>query len=439
MNKASSIKISLQFVVALMILLFSFSCSNEQTPTKESIPTTVETTLASSPKAILGNPKYLAISYGGYRQNSRDVQPTIEELKEDMKVLSAMGIGILRTYNVHLAQAANLLKAIQQLKKEDPKFEMYVMLGAWINCEGAWTEKPNHEAEDVAGNTKEIARTVELANQYPDIVKVIAVGNEAMVHWAGSYFVRPGVILKWVNHLQNLQESNQLPKDIWITSSDNFAAWGGDGTEYHTKDLEKLIKAVDYISLHIYPMHETHYKPDFWGVFEGEEDLSDIKKIDVAMARARDFGIAQYDKTKAYIKSLGIEKPIHIGETGWASSSNGFYGPDGTKATDEYKEGIYHQLMRDWTAQNKMACFYFEAFNENWKDEKNVGGSENFFGLFTIDGQAKYALWDLVDKGVFEGLSNRGNTVTKTFGGDKAALLKTVKLPPSKGKMAGAH
>lgn len=440
MNKASSIKVSVQFVFALMILLLNFSCT-EQQPAKEKeiILTTSKTALSPSPKDILGNPKYLAISYGGYRQNSRDAQPTVAHLKEDMKVLAAMGIGILRTYNLQLAQAGNLLEAIHQLKKEDSTFEMYVMLGAWINCEDAWTEKPNHEAEDVAGNTLEIERTVALANKYPNIVKVIAVGNEAMVHWAATYFVRHGVILKWVNHLQNLKQTNQLPKDIWITSSDNFAAWGGDGAEYHVKDLEKLIKAVDYVSLHIYPMHETHYKPDFWGVFEGEENLSDIEKMDVAMARARDFGITQYDKTNAYIKSLGIDKPIHIGETGWASSSNGFYGPDGTKATDEYKEGVYYQLMRDWTAQNKMACFYFEAFNENWKDEKNIGGSENFFGLFTIDGQAKYALWGLVDKGAFKGLSNRGNMVTKTFNGDKEALLKTVKLPPSKGKLMDTH
>jgi hypothetical protein len=26
---------------------------------------------------ILGNPKYLAISYGGFRQTSRDIEPTI--------------------------------------------------------------------------------------------------------------------------------------------------------------------------------------------------------------------------------------------------------------------------------------------------------------------------------------------------------------------------
>ena len=89
--------------------------------------------------------------------------------------------------------------------------------------------------------------------------------------------------------------------------------------------------------------------------------------------------------------------------------------------------------MRDWTNKMGISCFYFEAFDENWKDAENPGGSENYFGLFTIQGQAKYALWDLVDKGVFKGLGRGGIPIQKTYNGDKAALLKEVNLPPTKG------
>ena len=159
---------------------------------------------------ILGNPDYLAISYGGYRHVDHDIEPTIEELKEDMRLLAAMGIKILRTYKVHLPQASNILKAISELKKEDASFEMYVMLGAWIDCKNAWTElAPDHENESER-NAIEIATTVALAKQYPDIVKVIAVGNEAMVKWAASYYVQPNVILKWVHHLQELNDRDLM-------------------------------------------------------------------------------------------------------------------------------------------------------------------------------------------------------------------------------------
>lgn len=387
---------------------------------------------ALTAKDILGNPKYLAISYGGYRGNSRDLQPTVEQLKEDMKILVAMNVRVLRTYNTKLEEAANLLKAIQALKQEDPRFEMYVMLGAWIDCRKAWTNHPDHQHEDEEANGAEIQRAVEMAVQYPDIVKIIAVGNEAMVHWAGSYYVQPWVILKYVNQLRALRQAGKLPKDLWITSSDNFASWGGGGSEYHIEDLKKLFDAVDFVSMHTYPMHDTHYHPDFWGTFKGEERLSDTAKIAAAMTRARDYAVAQYQSVRNYMEGLGIKKPIHIGETGWASACNGHYGATGSKATDEYKEGLYYQMMREWTNREGMACFYFEAFDEIWKDAANPGGSENHFGLFTLEGKAKYALWEWVDKGVFKGLTRDGRGIEKTFGGNKAALLREVALPPEK-------
>lgn len=379
---------------------------------------------------ILGNPDYLAISYGGYREKSRDIQPTISQLKEDMKILAAMGIKILRTYNVQLPHASNILKAITELKKEDSTFEMYMMLGAWIDCQNAWTGiEPNHEVESEQ-NEGEIARAVALAKKYPEIVKIIAVGNEAMVTWATSYFVRPNVILKWVNHLQELKASGELSKDLWITSSDDFSSWGGGDPVYHTKDLEQLIEAVDYISMHTYPMHNSHYNPAFWLVPEKEIHLSDSEKIETAMQRALEFATDHYKSVSNYVQSLGINKPIHIGETGWATISNEHYGADGSKAADEYKSGRYYQLIRDWSQKQKVSCFYFEAFDEQWKDAANALGSENHFGLINLKGEAKYALWNLVDKGVFKGLTRNGKPLSKTFNGKKEELLLEALVPP---------
>ena len=385
---------------------------------------------ALSASEILGNPNYLAISYGGYREKSRDIQPTIAQLKEDVKILHAMGIRILRTYNVQLPHASNVLQAIAELKKQDPSFEMYVMLGAWIDCKNAWTgEEPDHDIES-ENNAGEIDRAVALANNYKDIVKIIAVGNEAMVHWATNYFVRPSVILKWVNHLQALKKNGELPKDLWITSSDDFASWGGGDPRYHCEDLTNLIKAVDYISMHTYPMHNSHYNPAFWVVPESEMHLSNKEKIESGMQRALEFATKQYEGVVNYVKSLGVDKPVHIGETGWATISNGPYGADGSKAADEYKSGKYYRLIREWSNEAKVSCFYFEAFDEQWKDADNPLGSENHFGLINLKGEAKYAIWNLVDEGKFEGLTRDGMPITKTFNGQREDLLLEALIPP---------
>ena len=388
--------------------------------------------MSKSAAEILGNPDYQAISYGGYRENTRDVQPTVEQIKEDMKILAAMGIKILRDYNVQLQHAPNMLKAIRQLKDEDPDFEMYVMLGAWIDCQFAWTDtEPNHEIESAQANASEIQRAVDLANAYPDIVKIIAVGNEAMVRWATGYFVRPHVILKWVNHLQDLKHSGDLPADLWITSSDDFSSWGGGDPSYHCHDLENLIRAVDYVSMHTYPMHNSHYNPQFWIVPTEEEKLSDEDKIHAAMVRAKDFVVQQYYSVLSYMHSLGAHKPLHIGETGWATVSSGDYGAHGSRAADEYKSGLYYQHMRDWSNEHNISCFYFEAFDECWKDRNSEKGSENHFGLITLAGEAKYGVWDLVDKGIFDGLTRDGQPLTKSYKGNKKALMEEVLVPPT--------
>ncbi len=382
-------------------------------------------------KDILGNKAYPAISYGGYRKNSREFQPTVAELQEDLQILHAMGIRVLRTYNVHLPHASNVLKAIRQLKEADPDFEMYVMLGAWIDCKNAWTDQePDHTVESER-NAVEIAQAAALANAYPDIVKVLAVGNEAMVRWATSYYVEPWVILKWVTHLQQMKKDGKLPSDLWITSSDDFASWGGGDPSYHTEDLEKLIHAVDYVSMHTYPYHNSHYNPEFWVLPEGTEQASDLEKIESAMDRALRFAQAQYAAVAAHVKRVGANKPVHIGETGWATVSNGHYGPHGSRATDEYKEALYYRQLRKWTAEAGISCFYFEAFDEPWKDAHNKQGSENHFGLFTVDGKAKYVLWDLVDQGVFNGLTRNGNVITKTYEGNLEALMEEVLVPPT--------
>ncbi|MGM0458051.1 MAG: glycosyl hydrolase family 17 protein [Bacteroidota bacterium] len=393
-------------------------------------------TTSPTAEEILGSPDYQAISYSGYREITRDIQPTIPELKEDMKILAAMGIKIVRTYNLYLDAVPNLLRAISEMKEEDPDFEMYVMMGAWIDAKHAWTDHPDRiRDEDHPRNPEEIDRAAKYAAMYPDIVKVIAVGNEAMVHWQQEYYVEPGIILKWVQDLQERKANGEIPEGVWITSSDNFASWGGGGEEYHKEDLNELIRSVDYISMHTYPMHDTHYNPEFWGVRESEEDLSDMEKIDAALDRSLEYAVDQYQSVVDYMQSLGVDKEVHIGETGWATVSNGQYGNDGSRATDEYKMKLFHDMIREWSDQNEVSVFYFEAFDEKWKDAENQQGSENHFGLINLESEAKYALWDLVDEGVFDGLTRDGMPITKTFDGDMEKLMETVEVPPTESEI----
>ena len=386
--------------------------------------------MSKNAKDIIGNNSYPAISYGGYRGKSREIQPSIEDIKEDLKIMFAQGFRIIRTYDLHHPFAENTLKAISELKNSDPDFEMYVMLGAWIQCKDAFKDVPIHNEEDLEGNKVEIAEAVRLAQDYQDIVKVIAVGNEAMVHWATSYHLEPKYILKWVKHLQDLKINGTINNNIYITSSDNFASWGGGSEEYHNDDLDELIKSVDYVSMHTYAFHDTYYNPVFWNQSENSEDLSKKDIIKKAIQNAVEYQLSQFNSVQEYVHGIDLSKQVHIGETGWSSVASDLYGYGGTEAADEYKLGLYYEMITDVCVAKSISCFYFSAFDEPWKDSQNENGSENHFGLFTVRGEAKYPLWEKVDQNVFDGLSRGGSPIKKTFNGDFDALLETSNLPP---------
>ena len=386
--------------------------------------------MSKNAKDIIGNNNYPAISYGGYRGKSREVQPSIEDIKEDLQIMFAQGFRVIRTYDLHHPFAENTLKAISELKNSDADFEMYVMLGAWVQCKDAFTDLPIHNEEDLEGNKVEIAEAVRLAQDYQDIVKVIAVGNEAMVHWATSYHLEPKYILKWVKYLQDLKINGTINNNIWITSSDNFASWGGGSEEYHNDDLDELIRSVDYVSMHTYAFHDTYYNPVFWNLSSGSEDLSKKDIIKKAIQKSVEYELSQFNSVQEYIHGIDSSKQVHIGETGWSSVASDLYGYGGTEAADEYKLGLYYKMITDVCLAKSISCFYFSAFDEPWKDSQNENGSENHFGLFTVHGEAKYPLWEKVDQNVFDGLSRGGNPIKKTFNGDFDALLETSNLPP---------
>ena len=421
--------LTLSLVWLLLSILFSGCTSPDQNTLQENpadLPDAERPIVVVAD--ILGDSNYMAIAYGGYRMNSRDFQPSVEEIKEDLLILHALGVRMVRTYNVHLPHAENVLQAISELREEDSAFEMYVMLGAWIDCLNAWTEiTPLHNQESPR-NSVEMAEAMRLVNAYPDIVKVLAVGNESMIRWAAAYYVTPDIILRWVNHAQQAKKDGLLPADLWITCSDNFAAWGGDA-QYHSDTLEALINAVDYVSVHVYPMHDTHYNPSFWGLHDSLRDLDSIEQIDQLMDGALQKAQEQYEAVQDYIDSLGIQKDIHIGETGWASSSDGFYGAEGSLACDEYKSGLYYRGIRDWTNSTSITCFYFEAFDEPWKQAVNPFDAENHFGLITVDGQIKYALWDAFDALGSDSMKRGDYLLRKTFWGSTSSLLDQVRIP----------
>ena len=426
-----SYQLHFRTILALGVIIFSLPSLSNQSHAESSLDSqNPPNYLLENGQFLLGNPNYPAMSYSGDRTIKRTAEnsPSLEDIREDLKILSAMGVKLIRTYNTaEFPQSERILHVIHELKEADPNFEMYVMLGAWINCKNAFVADTDHTQEDPEWNQQEIAKAIELTNAYPDIAKIIAVGNEAMVHWQ-AHHVHSRVILKWVNYLRQARAEGRLPEKTLITTSENWAALGGEKA-YHNDELLELLRQMDFLSLHTYAFHDTHYNENLkWGILPSEADLPKSEQARHSIARAIESQKQQLNAVKQFLKQNNIHKAIHIGETGWATLDNSFYNYEGTCAADEYLSKLFYDAVQQWTKNDKLTCFYFEAFDEPWKSN-GTDGSEGHFGLFTLDGKAKYPLWSLVDSGTFQGLTRGGQPITKTYNGDEALLLKKQKLP----------
>lgn len=93
---------------------------------------------------------------------------------------------------------------------------------------------------------------------------------------------------------------------------------------------------------------------------------------------------AQFDAFKAAVARLNLPTPppVYVGETGWPSGG----GPSIATATNE--ETYINTFIR-YAIDNGLPSFLFEMYDE---DRKCSGCDENFYGLFTADGAAKFPL-----------------------------------------------
>jgi len=302
--------------------------------------------------ALLGIEKGDAICYSGYRTGqSPDFQiyPTYDQIKEDLLILQHKW-KYIRLYDCS-QHAKTVLKVIQQ-----EKLDLKVMLGAYIaaelnnfNCPWGGVYSKEVLEENRVNNKMEVERLIELANEYPDIVFSLAVGNEATVDWT-DHFVP---VEKIIEYVKAVKEKCSQP----ITFCENYVPW--------LTKLKPLVEVLDFISIHTYPVWE-------------------YKNIHEALDYTRQNYQAVKDKFP--------DKMVVITEAGWATNSNG-RGIDPQNVSEDYQE-IYLNDLNNWVREESILCFVFEAFDEPWKGSPEILEPEKHWGLFKVDRTPKKVMKD---------------------------------------------
>jgi exo-beta-1,3-glucanase (GH17 family) len=299
-------------------------------------------------------PYHRAICYSGFRENQRPGAnyPSYNEILEDLRILENHW-QYLRLYDVD-PHAETVLEVIRT-----EKLNFKVMIGAYIVAEmnnygcpwggGVYSEETLIIQRKF--NDKRIRKLISLAHQYPDIICALSAGNEACVDWTDHY-VPVGRVVEFVEMIK--RETTQP-----VTFCENYVPW--------LNKLRPLAEVVDFISVHTYPVWE-------------------YKQIHEAIAYTKDnyFAVAN-----AY-----PDKPTIITEAGWATNSNG-RGIIPENVNERLQKSYLDDLI-NWTDQDHIITFVFEAFDEPWKGSEEPLEPEKHWGLFRVDRTPKLAVEHLV-------------------------------------------
>jgi exo-beta-1,3-glucanase (GH17 family) len=302
--------------------------------------------LRQSPEALVAG-EVIAVAYSGFREGQHPdrgdgaVNPSPEEILEDLRILVDHGFGLVRMYD----SGGNTRDTLEIIRRHD--LPIKVLLGIWLdaeisNHEGCpWLDEPI-PAETLAANKKknaaEVERGIALAKEFADIVVAVNVGNEALVEW-NDHMVPLEQVIAYVRRVKAAIEQP-------VTVADNYVWWTEEGAP--------LVAEVDFLGVHTYP------------VWEG-------KTIDE--------GLSFTLENLRGVREAHPDKPIAVLEAGWATVASEF----GERAGEAQQERYYAEIL-DWATETNTTVFFFEAFDEPWKgNPDNPLGAEKHWGLFNVD------------------------------------------------------
>ena len=284
-----------------------------------------------------------AICYSGYRENQSPitkVYPTYDEVLEDLKILEKE-YDYIRMYDPY-NHARTVLEVIR-----NENINLKVMLGMDLAAEYSnpycpWY-KQNLSIEEINRNidhnNESLRLLIELANKYEDEIIFLAAGNEARPSW-GDNLVTNERIVYFINELK---KNCKQP----VSYCEGWDLWVGQ--------IDPILDAVDFLSIHIYPM---------WNK--------------VSIKDAVNYTIEKFEEVQNY-----TNKPCIITEMGWATSSNN--NEMIIEEANASNQKIYIEEFNKYLNKNNKLGFYFEAFDEPWKGGNNPIEAEKNWGLYYVN------------------------------------------------------
>jgi exo-beta-1,3-glucanase (GH17 family) len=267
--------------------------------------------------------KLQSVSFAPFRDGQSPltmVYPTKAQIEEDLKLLKDEVMSV-RTYT-----SREGLEHVPELAR---KYGVKVMQGAWIGS------KP-------ILNEEEVLAQIRLANQYPDVIDKVIVGNEVLLR-------NDRTVDQLIEYIRYVKAHVKQP----VTYADVWEWW---------LKYPQVADEVDFITIHLLP---------YW------ED------IPTSVEDAEQRILEAYRE----IHERFPGKPILVGEVGWPTAGR-TRGPAETGLVN--KARFINQFVR-MAEREGFQYNIVEAFDQGWKsaNEGTVGAN---WGLFSTDRERKFSL-----------------------------------------------
>ena len=280
---------------------------------------------ATAPEIYRDSPSFapLGIAYSPFGRNNSPGSSSLDitHVEQDMKTLSQI------TNLIRLYSSGELL---DNLAISAQKHNLDIIAGAWIGT------SPKR-------NNAQISSLIEQSQNHSNIKKLL-VGNEALLRGE----LNPSQLIEHITLARNetaLPVSTAEPWHVWL-------------------DNPELVKAVDFIAVHILP---------YW---EGISAEQSVPYIDMRLRELR----TSYP-----------DKPLLLAEVGWPS--------DGLKRNHAIpspeNQATFAENFAKYARANQIDHIWLEAHDQPWKMalEGPVG---SHWGVFTADRKSKWISGDFI-------------------------------------------
>lgn len=281
--------------------------------------------VAMPPSPLAAGEKIPCVSYAPFRRGqspfTEDIVIPAAQIDDDFAHLSKV-TDCIRTYAVD--------QGLENVPVLARKHGLKVILGIWLG-------------RSATNNAKQIEAAVRLANRHPDVIRMLVIGNEALLR--GEISEKDlGEILKSVKARVKVPTTYADVWEFWVRH-------------------KGLAEFVDVVTVHILPYWEDEPVPP---------------------AKAG----AHVGTIRKQVGEIFSGKPILIGETGWPSEGRMRWG---ARATPADQARVLHDLL----ALKKSSGYdvnLIEAFDQPWKRllEGTVGG---YWGLLDADTREPKFRW----------------------------------------------